>query len=793
MDEQIENLPILPLRNAVLLPGTVMPVDVGRPRSMRLLAGVGGDRRRRIGVLAQRRSDIEDPYWNDLHAVGTIARVVKTVRTAQDSYRVILQGLGRFAVESHVQTEPFLIARARTVPDQVSDDVEIAALVSGLRDAAAELAGLATSFPKEVVLKTESLGDAGAVADLIAANVPGGIDDKQPVLEAFDQKARVRTTLRLVMRHVESLKVQNEITGMVRQEMGRTHRDHFLRQQLKAIREELGEGGDDEDLDDLRQRVEAAGMPEEPLRAARKQLARLKLMQSGAPEYTVSRTYVDWLIELPWTACTEDRLDIPEARRILDEDHYDLEKVKKRILEHLAVRKLRPDRRGPILCFVGPPGVGKTSLGKSIARSLGRKFIRASLGGIRDEAEIRGHRRTYVGSLPGRILQGMKKAGTINPVFVLDEIDKLGADFRGDPAFALLEVLDPEQNHLFSDHYVEVPYDLSRAMFVGTANVVDTIPPPLLDRMEVIELPGYTRLEKHLIARHFLIPKQVAEHGLDGERLVFEDSAVDLIVESYTREAGVRNLEREVAAVCRAVAVRVAGGESEIRFTANAEAVREMLGPERFYRDVAERSAAAGVATGLAWTPTGGDIIFIEATRMGGSSNLQLTGHLGTVMKESAHAALSFVRSNCRRLGVPDDFFDKHDIHIHVPSGAIPKDGPSAGITMMAAIVSLLRGKPLRPDVAMTGELTLRGRVLPVGGIREKVLAAHRAGIRRLILPRRNAQDLSEIPEEVRRDLDIRMVSTVTEAIDAAFAAAAPRASRRRKPSAISGQQSAIG
>ncbi len=793
MDEQIENLPILPLRNAVLLPGTVMPVDVGRPRSMRLLAGVGPDRRRRIGVLAQRRSDIEDPYWNDLHAVGTIARVVKTVRTAQDSYRVILQGLGRFAVESHVQTEPFLIARARTVPDQVSDDVEIAALVSGLRDAAAELAGLTTSFPKEVVLKTESLGDAGAVADLIAANVPGGIDDKQPVLEAFDQKARVRTTLRLVMRHVESLKVQNEISGMVQQEMGRTHRDHFLRQQLKAIREELGEGGDDEDLDDLRQRVEAAGMPEEPLRAARKQLARLKLMQSGAPEYTVSRTYVDWLIELPWTACTEDRLDIPEARRILDEDHYDLEKVKKRILEHLAVRKLRPDRRGPILCFVGPPGVGKTSLGKSIARSLGRKFIRASLGGVRDEAEIRGHRRTYVGSLPGRILQGMKKAGTINLVFVLDEIDKLGADFRGDPAFALLEVLDPEQNHSFSDHYVEVPYDLSRVMFVGTANVADTIPPPLLDRMEVIELPGYTRLEKHLIARHFLIPKQVAEHGLDGERLVFEDSAVDLIVESYTREAGVRNLEREVAAVCRAVAVRVAGGESEIRFTANAEAVREMLGPERFHRDVAEQSAAAGIATGLAWTPTGGDIIFIEATRMGGSSNLQLTGHLGTVMKESAHAALSFVRSNCRRLGVPDDFFDKHDIHIHVPSGAIPKDGPSAGITMMAAIVSLLRGKPLRPDVAMTGELTLRGRVLPVGGIREKVLAAHRAGIRRLILPRRNAQDLIEIPEEVRRDLDIRMVSTVTEVIDAAFAAAAPRASRRRKPSAVSGQQSAIG
>jgi ATP-dependent Lon protease len=567
------------------------------------------------------------------------------------------------------------------------------------------------------------------------------------------------------MRQLEVLKVKKEISSMVQEEMGKSQREYFLRQQMKAIRDELGESEEDEDdLEDLRQKIADAGLPDEVDRVARKQLSRLKQMQPSSAEYTVVRIYLDWLLELPWVYATKDHLDVAAARNILEEDHYDLVKVQKRILEYLAVRKLKADKKGPILCFVGPPGVGKTSLGMSIARAMGRKFIRISLGGVRDEAEIRGHRRTYVGALPGRIIQGMKKGGSINPVFMLDEVDKLGTDFRGDPSSALLEVLDPEQNDSFSDHYIEVPYDLSRVLFIGTANVRDTIPPPLLDRMEVIEIPGYTREEKKKIARHFLIPKQLEEHGLVDYKFTWTESALDLIVDSYTREAGVRNLEREVASICRFMAVLVAEG-SEVPDNVDASLVEKVLGPEKYYSEVAEMKGEPGVATGLAWTPTGGDILFIEATRMYGKGNINLTGQLGSVMKESAQAAISYVHANAEKLGLDDSVFDRSDFHIHVPAGAIPKDGPSAGVTLYTAIASLLMGKSVRPDVAMTGEITLRGMVLQVGGIKEKVLAAHRAGIKRIVMPKRNEKDLLEIPEEIRKDMSFRFVTRMDEVL----------------------------
>jgi ATP-dependent Lon protease len=566
------------------------------------------------------------------------------------------------------------------------------------------------------------------------------------------------------------LKVREKINTQVQEEMGRNQREYVLRQQLKAIKEELGEideGGGD--LDDFREKIAAAKMPPEGEKVALKQLDRLKVMQPSSAEYTVTRTYLEWLVELPWAVQTDDKLDIPEARNILNSDHYDLEKVKKRILEYLAVRKLKSDKKGPILCLVGPPGVGKTSLGRSIARSLGRKFIRISLGGVRDEAEIRGHRRTYVGSLPGRLIQGMKKAGSINPVFMLDEIDKLGHDFRGDPAAALLEVLDPEQNHSFSDHYLEVPFDLSKVMFVATANIMDPIPPALRDRLEVLEIPGYTREEKLNISKQFLIKKQLEEHGLNGERVQFEDPAVAEVIDSYTREAGVRNLERELASVVRAVAVLVAEDKAKEKEVITLDRIPDFLGPQKFLPEVAERTAEPGVATGLAWTPVGGDILFIEATKMNGKGNLVLTGQLGDVMKESAQAALSFIRSRARWLGLDDNFLEKTDLHMHIPAGAIPKDGPSAGVTMFVAMVSLLTGKPVRNDVAMTGEITLRGLVLPVGGIKEKFLAAHRAGVKRVIMPERNRKDVIDIPEQPRKEIEIVFVKRMDEILPLAL------------------------
>jgi ATP-dependent Lon protease len=567
------------------------------------------------------------------------------------------------------------------------------------------------------------------------------------------------------------LKVREKINTQVQEEMGRNQREYVLRQQLKAIKEELGEldeGGGD--LEEFKEKIQEAKMPSEVEKVALKQFERLKVMQPSSAEYTVTRTYLEWLVELPWSVSTDDNLDIQNARKVLDEDHYDLDKVKKRILEYLAVRKLKSDKKGPILCLVGPPGVGKTSLGKSIARSLGRKFIRVSLGGVRDEAEIRGHRRTYVGSLPGRVIQGMKKAATINPVFMLDEIDKLGHDFRGDPAAALLEVLDPEQNNQFSDHYLEVPFDLSKVMFVATANILDPIPPALRDRLEVLELPGYTREEKLAIAKNYLVPKQLEEHGIKNDMCEINDSAINEIIDSYTREAGVRNLEREIATVVRGVAVKVAEGKLQgVKESVTSKNAIDYLGPQKFFQESAERTVEPGVATGLAWTPVGGDIIFIETTRMPGKGSMVLTGQLGDVMKESAQAALSFVRSRAKWLGLEENFLEKQDIHVHIPAGAIPKDGPSAGVTMFTALASMLTGKTVRPDVAMTGEITLRGMVLPVGGIKEKILAAHRAGIKRVILPERNQKDIIDVPEQARREMELVFVKRMDEVLPLAL------------------------
>ncbi|MGB5414621.1 MAG: endopeptidase La, partial [Polyangiales bacterium] len=605
-----------------------------------------------------------------------------------------------------------------------------------------------------------SIQEHGQLADLVAANLDAPVEEKSQLLETLDAKERIRKVLRLLTRQLEILKMRERINSQIKEEMGKNQREYVLRQQLKAIKEELGEEeGDQGDLDVLEERLAKANLPSEADTVAHKQLKRLRQMQVGSAEYTVVRTYIDWILDIPWSKQTADNMDIAAVRKVLDEDHSGLEKVKKRIVEYLAVRKLKKDKKGPILCLIGPPGVGKTSLGRSVARAVGRKFHRISLGGVHDEAAIRGHRRTYVGALPGQVIQGMKKATTINPVFMLDEIDKIGHDFRGDPAAALLEVLDPEQNDTFSDHYLEIPYDLSKVMFIATGNVGDTIPAALRDRMEIIEIPSYTRREKADIARVHLVPKQLDEHGIKPEQVTLKDGAIESIIDHYTREAGVRNLERQIASVIRGVAVKVAEGEQGPWTISDEESLRPYLGAPRFSSEVAERTAETGVATGLAWTSVGGEILFIECTRMHGTGKLQLTGQLGDVMKESAQTAMSYVRTRAKAFGIPEDFLETSDIHIHIPAGAMPKDGPSAGVTMMTAIVSLLTGIHVRHDVAMTGEITLRGRVLPVGGVKEKVLAAHRAGIKRVILPERNAADLDEVPEEVRETLEFVPVS----------------------------------
>jgi ATP-dependent Lon protease len=781
-DEAIQfgdELPVLPIRNAVLFPGAVAPFDVGREKSVALVEDVDNLSAPVIAIFAQRDPSTDDPGKADLHPVGCAARVLKALKHSSGNYSLILQGLTRIKLVEITQTAPYLKAKIARLDEESTADDEAEALSMSLRDIAKQVIQLMPELPREAGSLIDSIQAPGALADLVAANLDAPVDEKAGLLETIDVKDRIRKVLKLLTRQLEILKMRERINSQIKEEMGKNQREYVLRQQLKAIKEELGEDdGDQGDLDGLEERIAKATLPQEAEQVAKKQLKRLRNMQVGSAEYTVVRTYLDWILDLPWHLQTPDNMDIGSVRKVLDEDHYGLEKVKKRILEYLAVRKLKKDKKGPILCLIGPPGVGKTSLGKSIARALGRKFVRISLGGVHDEAAIRGHRRTYVGALPGQIIQGMKKAGTINPVFMMDEVDKIGHDFRGDPAAALLEVLDPEQNNSFADHYLEIPYDLSNVMFVATANISDPIPAPLRDRMEILEIPGYTRREKLAIARRHLIPKQLEEHGINlvspqtegaGPQLEITDKAVDIVIDQYTREAGVRALERQIASIIRGVAVKIAEGDTTPRKVDEEEQVREFVGPQKYTSEVAERTEEPGVATGLAWTSVGGEILFIEATRMYGSGKLQLTGQLGDVMKESAQASLSYVRTNAERYGIQKDFLEKSDIHIHIPAGAMPKDGPSAGVTMFTALVSMLTGIRVRHDVAMTGEITLRGRVLPIGGLKEKVLAAHRAGIKRVLVPERNKADLEEVPAEVKNDLEFLFVSKMDQVLEGAL------------------------
>src|SRR5687767_9658723 len=765
-----DELAVLPIRNAVLFPGAVAPFDVGREKSVSLVEDVHNLPSPVIAIFAQRDPSTDDPGFEDLYPVGCAARVLKALKHSSGNYSLILQGLTRIRLEAVTTSAPYLKAKIRRLDEPQTEDVEAEALAMSLRDIAKQVIQLMPELPREAASLIDSIQAPGALADLVAANLDAPVEEKSQLIETVDIKERIRKVLRLLTRQLEILKMRERINSQIKEEMGKNQREYVLRQQLKAIKEELGEDdGDQGDLDGLEERIAKAQLPNEAEQVAKKQLKRLRNMQVGSAEYTVVRTYLDWILDLPWHVQTPDNLEIAGVRKVLDEDHYGLEKVKKRILEYLAVRKLKQDKKGPILCLIGPPGVGKTSLGRSIGRALGRKFHRISLGGVHDEAAIRGHRRTYVGALPGQIIQGMKKAGTINPVFMMDEVDKIGHDFRGDPSAALLEVLDPEQNNTFADHYLEIPYDLSNVMFVATANIADPIPAPLRDRMEILEIPGYTRREKLAISRQHLIPKQLEEHGLKPEQLTITDEAVEELIEHYTREAGVRSLERTVASVIRGVAVKVAEGDTSPRVIKSEEDLHQFLGAIKYTSEVAERTEETGVATGLAWTSVGGEILFTEATKMFGTGKLQLTGQLGDVMKESAHAALSYVRTFAEKYGIPKDFLEKSDVHIHIPAGAMPKDGPSAGITMFTALVSLLTGIRVRHDVAMTGEISLRGRVLPIGGLKEKTLAAHRAGIKRVLVPERNKADLDEVPKEIRDELEFVFVAKLDEVLEAAL------------------------
>jgi ATP-dependent Lon protease len=764
---EIETLPILPLRNSVVFPASVVPINVGRSRSVRLVEDLLGQERAVVGIISQKDAEVDEPGFQDLYEVGTVARVVKVIRLGPSNYSVVLHGLARLRMQAPVSLEPYMRGRVKRIAEDLERDAELDALGASLRQGMREVLNLMPNLPRETAGILDNVRESGALADLIASNLTpeqATVQDKQKILETLDAKARVRQVLGIVNRQLELLRVKKEISTMVADE-GKNQREQILRQQMRSIREELGEAGDEDEIEELRERIRAAQLSEEASKVAKKQLGRLAGMQPQSAEYNVTRTYLEWLADMPWSKSTTDKIDVEATRRCLDEDHFGLEKIKKRIIEYMAVRKLRGDKKGPILCFIGPPGVGKTSLGRSIARSMGRRYHRIALGGVRDEAEIRGHRRTYVGALPGRIIQGLKKVGVKNPVFVLDEVDKMGVDLLGDPAAALLEVLDPEQNSTFADHYLDVPFDLSQVTFLATANNPDTIPGPLYDRMEVIEVPGYTRAEKKSIAKEFLCPKQLSAHGLTDERLEFVEEGVEKIIDSYTREAGVRGLEREIGAVCRHVAMRLAEGETTVFLKADAEAVEKILGPARYLPDLAERTSSPGVATGLAWTPTGGDILFIEATMMPGKGDVMVTGNLKSVMTESAHTAMSFVRSKAQILGLDPEFLKTKDMHLHVPKGGTPKDGPSAGITMFTAVASLLLNAPVKRHVAMTGEITLRGAILPVGGIKEKLLAAHRAGIQEVLVPSRNERDVEEVPKDVREQLKVHLVKRIDEVL----------------------------
>ena len=790
-------LAILPLRGLVVYPQTVVPLTVGQPRSIKLVddAAVG---ERIIGLVTSKDPENATPGPGDLYPMGTAAIVHRLFRAPDGTIRIVVQGLSRFRLGEFAEQEPYLRAHVTPAPETVEQGLEIEAMARNVRDQFAQIAELVPSVPRELVATVTSLDEPLQIAYTIANYQRIELDQAEQLLELDSTTAKLKRLVGLLTKELEVLQLGAKIQEEARSEIEKVQRQYFLREQMKAIQRELGETDEQAaEVEELRKKMEAAKLPPEAAEQATHELDRLAKLPTAAAEYGVIRSYLDWLVTLPWSVATEDKLDVADARGVLDEDHFGLKDVKERILEFLAVRKLRSERKsqvpeapptdqvrrereGAILCFVGPPGVGKTSLGQSIARAMGRKFIRISLGGIHDEAEIRGHRRTYIGALPGRILQALRRVESRNPVFMLDEVDKLGADFRGDPASALLEVLDPEQNREFRDHYLEVAFDLSQVLFITTANTMETIPGPLLDRMEVIPITSYTEHEKVTIARGYLVPRQIRENGLLLEEITFADEALYALIRSYTREAGVRNLEREIGSVCRKVVTRIAEHKVE-RVAVTPEMVGELLGKPRFYpnAEVRERTAVPGVATALAWTPVGGDLLFIEATRMPGKHGFQLTGSLGQVMQESARAALSYVRSKTSELGLAPDFFEHNDIHLHIPAGAQPKDGPSAGITMATALISLVAGRPVRSDLGMTGEITLRGQVLPIGGLKEKVLAAHRAGLKAVILPKRNMRDLDDIPEDVRTELTFIPVERMEEVVAAALTP--PRASAARK------------
>ena len=766
--------PVMPLRNTGVFPQQFIPIYIGREKSLKLIEDLGpGDKH--IVVVAQEDGSIEDPKPEALYAYGTLGVVLKVFDMPDNSKSAIVQGVERVKLLSFGDAEPYYTAVVERIKDNpVSDDLELDALAKNLRDTFTELIQVAPNLTEEHSGMLSNIQKPSRLADRAVSLLTVPNQEKQEVLEELEVKKRVEKTITLLTREIQRIKLGEEIQTEVHDEISKTQREYYLREQMKAIKRELGEDEETVEIKELEDRIKAGGLPEEAEKVAMKELDRLTRIPTQSPEYSVSRTYIEWLADLPWSKSSDDQINVKKAEKILDEDHYGLEKVKERILEYLAVRNLKQKRnpdgvvRGPILCFSGPPGVGKTSLGKSIARAIGREFVRMSLGGVRDEAEIRGHRRTYIGALPGRIIQSMKKAGTNNPVFMLDEIDKLGSDFRGDPSSAMLEVLDPEQNDSFSDHYLEVDFDLSKVMFITTANYQDAIPPALRDRMEILDFSGYIEDEKIKIAQRHLIPKQIEENGLSKKEVSLDKAAISELVRSYTRESGVRNLEREIANVLRKVARdMVEKTIKKIRVT--KAKVLDYLGAPRFYSELAERTTKPGVVTGLAWTAAGGDILFIESSKMKGKGNLTLTGQLGDVMKESATAALTYVRSHTDILGIPEDFHEKTDVHVHVPAGAIPKDGPSAGVSMFTSIVSLLTGKPVKDKIAMTGEITLRGNVLPIGGVKEKVTAAHRSGIKHIILPDHNKKDLEEIPEHIKKDLDFYFAKEIMDVIDVAL------------------------
>jgi ATP-dependent Lon protease len=775
------SLPILPIRNIVVFPGTVMPLNVGRPKSKALLDDVMPGEKL-IGVVTQRNPEVEDPQMQDLNPVGVVCMILKLFKLPDGNQSIIVHGLTRFRLKSLDRTEPFAVGQIEVLEDHVTEGPSLDALVNSVRTQANRVIELSPNTPDEAAQVLNSINNPAALADFLAANLQADTNDKQMLLEELDVEKRLRMIASRIATQLDVLELQSKIQSQVKENIDKSQRRYYLQEQLKAIRKELGEGdatGAGNEIEQLRQRLDAAKLPEPVAKEAYRELGRLESIPSASPEYGVIRTYLQIMSELPWSLTTEDKLDLKEARRILDRDHFDLEKVKRRIVEYLAVRKLKPDGGGAILCFLGPPGVGKTSLGKSIAEAMGRTFIRVALGGVRDEADIRGHRRTYIGSMPGRIIAELRKAGTRNPVMMLDEIDKLGADFRGDPASALLEVLDPAQNSTFTDHYLDVPFDLSKVMFIATSNTMDPVPGPLRDRMEVIEIPGYTNTDKLNIAKSYLVPRQLDVNGLSDKNVRFKDDALREIIESYTREAGVRSLERNIGSVGRAIAAEVVGGRVD-KVVVDRDYVLKTLGPRRFEPELAQRTSVPGVATGMAYTPVGGEILFIEASRFPGKGGVTLTGQIGDVMKESATAAYSLLRSRAEQLGVSQELLANSDIHIHVPAGAVPKDGPSAGTAMFTALASLFLNKPVRHDVAMTGEITLRGLVLPIGGLKEKTLAAKRAGIKQVIVPKRNEKDLPDLPEEVRNTLKFHFVENIDEVLAVALGTSTKRGAGAR-------------